>query len=50
MLSMNAFMGALELGCIYALVALAIAGPYMQKKHSAGRRRRQLSAAGEGRE
>ena len=24
MLSMNAFMGALELGCIYALVALAL--------------------------
>ena len=32
------------------IVALAIAGPYLQKKHSAGRRRRQLSAAGEGRE
>ena len=30
------------------IVALAIAGPYLQKKHSAGRRRRQLSAAGDG--
>ena len=32
------------------IVALAIAGPYMQKQHSAGRRRRQmLDAAVEGR-